>query len=185
MDKEKQKIVAREISRKLREIEATKSSDSGSTSSTTGQQKLRQKRKFGFFRIFFALIVAIGVGGVVAALTTNAFKQRQKEMAGVAPIIKAAQIDVTKIEFGIVSEAGNSLLKVRATLQNTGNAPGTIGRASFDALDRNGNSITSWPSPLLVDHIAPGTEQVIESSFFEPPEGIASVSMDLQAVISQ
>ena len=119
MDNEQQESVAREIRRKLRDIDATKSSDSGLTSSTKGQQKLRQKRKFGFFRIFFTLIVAIGVGGVVAALTTNAFKHRQKEMAGEAPVIKTAQIDVTKIEFGIVSEAGNSLLKVRATLKNT------------------------------------------------------------------
>ena len=185
MDNEQQEAIAREISRKLRDIEATKLSDSRSTSSTTGQQKLRQKRKFGFFRIFFTLIVAIGVGGVVAALTTNAFKQRQKEMAGEAPVVEAARIGVTKIEFGIVSEAGNRLLKVRATLQNTGNAPGTIGRASFAALDQNGNSITSWPSPLLVEPIASGTERVIESSFFEPPDGIASVSMDLQAVFSQ
>ena len=185
MDNEQQESVAREIRRKLRDIDATKSSDPESTSSTKGQQKLRQKRKFGFFRIFFTLIVAIGVGGVVAALTTNAFKQRQKEMAGEAPIVEAARIDVTKIEFGIVSEAGNSLLKVRATLKNTGNAPGTIGRASFAALDQNGNPITSWPSPLLVDPFAPGTERVIESSFFEPPDGIASVSMDLQAVFSQ
>ena len=185
MDNEQQETVARQVRRKLRDIAVTKSSGPGSTSSTTGQQKLRQKRKYGFFRIFLTLTVAIGVGGVVAALTTNAFKHRQKEMVGEAYVVEAAQIDVTKIEFGIVSEAGNSLLKVRATLQNTGNASGTIGRASFAALDQDGNSITDWPSPLLIDPIAPGTERVIESSFFEPPDGIASVSMDLQAVFSQ
>ena len=185
MDNEQQNSVAREISRKLRDIEAAKLSDAGSTSSTTGLQKLRRKRKFGFFRIFFTLIVAIGVGGMVAALTTNTFKHRQKGMTGEITVNKAAQIDVTKIEFGIVSEAGNRLLKVRATMKNTGNAPGTIGRASFAALDQNGNPITTWPSPLLVDPIAPGTERVIESSFFEPPDGVVSVSMDLQAVFSQ
>ena len=65
MDNEQQESVAREIRRKLRDIEATKSSGPGSTSSTKGQQKLRQKRKFGFFRIFITLIVAIGIGGVV------------------------------------------------------------------------------------------------------------------------
>ena len=185
MDNEQQESVAREVRRKLRDIEATKSYDPGSTSSKTDQVKLRQNRKFGFFRILFTLIVAVSVGGVVAALTTKAFKNRQKEMAGKAPVVEAAQIDVTKIEFGIVNEAGISLLKVRATLQNTGNAPGTIGRASFAAFDQDGNPITSWPSPLSVDPIAPGTERVIESSFFEPPDGITSVSMDLQAVFSQ
>ena len=185
MDNEQQESVAREIRRKLRDIEKTKSSSRSSSSSTISQQKLHHKRKTGFLRIFITLIVAIGVGGAVAALTTNAFKHRLEKIAGEAPVVQAAQINATKIEFGIVSEAGNSLLKVRATLQNTGNAPGTIGRASFEALDQNGNTITTWPSPLLVDPIAPGTERVIESSFFEPPDGIVSVSMDLQAVFSR
>ena len=101
------------------------------------------------------------------------------------PIVKKATIQVSQIEFNAVSDAGSSILKVRAIIKNTGNTPGTIGRAKFQAFDQNMAIITEWPSPLLTEPINPGEEQKIESSLFEPPGEVFSVKLNLERVFSQ
>lgn len=187
MNNEENKSVAQEIRRKLRDLELTKSSDLGSSQLPKNQKNTGKSGIVKFVRGIIILAVTITIGAVAIMVSTNAFKKRQQGMDGKVetPIIREANIQVNQIDFNVISDTGSQILKVRAVIENTGTTPGTIGRAKFKAYDRNNTLITDWPSPLLAEPINPGEEQVIESSFFEPPGEVFSMRLDLEKVFSQ
>ena len=187
MDNEENKSVAQEIRRKLRDLELANSADLGSSQSPKNQKTAGHSGIFKFVRTIIILALTITIGAGVIAVSTNAFKKRQQDTDGKVetPIVKEAIIQVSQIDFNVVSDAGSRMLKVRAVLANIGNTPGTIGRARFEAFDQSMTLITEWPSPLLTEPINPGEDRVIESSFFEPPGEVFSVRLNLEKVFSQ
>jgi hypothetical protein len=187
MGNEENKSVAQEIRRKLRDLELTHSAELGSSQSPKNQKNTGKSGIVKFIRAIIILAVTITIGAVVIMVSTNAFKKRQQDMDGKVetPIVKEAIIQVSQIDFNVVSDTGSRMLKVRAVLTNTGNTPGTIGRARFEAFDQSMTLITDWPSPLLTEPINPGEDRVIESSFFEPPGEVFSVRLNLEKVFSQ
>ena len=187
MDSEEQIAVAHKIRQKLNDLEIANSAGRGSTHLSTNKKKTGHSRIFGIFRTIVILTLVIVIGAAAITVSLTAFKKRQQGVNSdsEAPVIKEASLKVSQIEFNIVNDEGNKILMVRAVIKNTGNTPGTIGKAQFRAFDQNMKMITEWPSPLFAEPINPQEEQTIETSFFEPPGDIFSVTLDLEKVFSQ
>ena len=179
--------VAQEIRRKLRDTGLTQSADAVPPYSSKSQKHPIQSGIFKFVRTVIILAVTITIVAAVIAVSTNAFKKRQQDMDGKVEnsIVKETTIQVSQIEFNAVRDEGSRILKVRAVIKNIGNTPVTIVRAKFQAFDQSMTIVTEWPSPLLTEPIYPGEEQTIESSFFEPPDDVFSVELNLERVFSQ
>ena len=187
MDSEEQISVAHKIRKKLNGLEIANSAGRGSPYPLINKKKTVHSRIFRIFRSIVILALVIVIGAAAITVSSTAFKKRQQGVnsESEAPIIKEASLKVSQIEFDMVSDEGNRILLVRAVIKNTGNTPGTIGKAHFRAFDQNMKMITDWPSPLLTEPIKPQEEQTIESSFFEPPGDVFSVKLDLEKVFSQ
>ena len=187
MDSEEEISVAHKIRQKLNDLEVANSASRGPPHPSINQKKTFHSRIFRIFRGILILTLVIVIGAAVITVSSTAFKKRQQGVNSESegPIIKEARLTVSQIDFNMVSDEGNRILLVRAVIKNTGNTPGTIGKAQFIAFDQNMKMLTGWPSPLFAEPIYPQEEQTIESSFFEPPDDVFSVKLDLQTVFSQ
>ena len=180
-------LVAQEIRRKLRNTESAQSATVALTYLSKNQKHTIQSSIFKLLRTLIILAVTATIVALVFAVSTNVFKKRQQEIDGKVDTftMKEANIQVSQLEFNAVSDEGSKILEVSAVIKNTGNTPGTIGRAKFQAFDQNMTIVSEWPSPLLTEPVYPGEEQTIESSFFEPPDDVFSVELNLERVFSQ
>lgn len=183
MENKEALLVAKEIKRKLNELDEFNSAATGSVGSSTNNKKTGYDSIVRIFRAITILAATTIIVSVVLAVSMNAFNKRQQKLDG--KIEKQANIQVSQLEFTIANEPDGRVLNARAVIKNMGSAPGTVARASFRVFDADMALITSWPSPLPFEPIIPQGEKVIESRFYEPPGEVVRIELVLEKVFSQ
>ena len=176
--------VAENVRRKIRELELNKNdvspskSDKKSKGSTPFPKAMPRTVKFFTFlgAISLALYLSVYPPSVfVEQINSLLPSQTNKPAFSQTKPTSAASFEVINVMHEITPVDNGNLLKITATVKNSGSEAGQMDSLIVTLYDKGGKPLFSWPAPVSNDFIEASSSVPFEARLADPPADFASV----------
>lgn len=176
--------VAENVRRKIRELELNKNdvspskSDKKSKGSTPFPKAMPRTVKFFTFlgAISLALYLSVYPPSVfVEQINSLLPSQTNKPAFSQTKPTSAASFEVINVMHEITPVDNGNLLKITATVKNSGSEAGQMDSLIVTLYDKGEKPLFSWPAPVSNDFIEASSSVPFEARLADPPADFASV----------
>lgn len=176
--------VAENVRRKIRELELNKNdvspskSDKKSKGSTPFPKAMPRTVKFFTFlgAISLALYLSVYPPSVLVEQINSLLpSQTNKPAFSQTKPTSAASFEVINVMHEITPVDNGNLLKITATVKNSGSEAGQMDSLIVTLYDKGEKPLFSWPAPVSNDFIEASSSVPFEARLADPPADFASV----------